>query len=206
MAWDLIRHPDSGDPDPDPALAALPRLVGGLDAVAFWLLGARSQVTRATVAEVLAKAPPSALRVVDVGLRQNFYDAATVDWALRQVHVAKLNADELAAATALLGLGPTPESLAGAYDLDTLIVTRGAAGATSLRAGRSTEVPAARVPHFVDAVGCGDAFLAGYLHARLSGHGEEDCLRAGARRGAYAAGLRGGLPPDPDGEPPQQQA
>ena len=197
VAWDLIRYPSPDDPDPDPALAALPTILSEVRAVAYWLLGVRSQVTRGTVAQVLAKAPPTALRVVDVGLRQNFYDAAVVDWALREAHVAKLNEGELRTVSELLGIEPGAEALARAYGLDTLIVTRGAEGAYSLRDGRRTAVVAAPVTRLVDTIGCGDSFLAGYLHARLGGAGEETCLRAGAERGAYTAGRRGGLPPMP---------
>ena len=197
VAWDLIRWPDGTEPDPDPALVALPKVVAGVEAVAFWLLGVRSKVSRACLEQVLAKAPPAALRVVDVGLRQNFYDAPLLDWALKQVQVAKLNEAELVEVSALLGLAAGADVLAEAYRLDTLIVTRGSEGAYSLRDGRETRVGAAPVVRLVDTIGCGDSFLAGYLHARLHGRDEGTCLRAGAGRGAYTAGRQGGLPPAP---------
>ena len=197
VAWDLLRWPDGTDPDPDPALLALPPFVADVDAVVFWLLGIRSKVSRACLEQVLAQAPAAALRVMDVGLRQNFYDAALLDWALSRVRVAKLNASELAEVSELLGLATGAEVLAKAYRLDTLVVTLGEEGAYSWREGRKTSVGAAPVPHLVDAIGCGDSFLAGYLHARLRGASEEACLRAGAERGAYTAGRQGGLPPEP---------
>lgn len=199
VAWDLLRYPDGEAPDLAPALVALPEIASAVEAVCFWLLGVRSQVSRATVAKVLAQAPPSALRVLDVGLRQNFYDADGLAWAFGQADVVKLNEHEFAEAKTLLGLTGGLEVLAQAYRLDTLIVTRGEAGASSWRTGQLVDVPSAPVSQVVDAIGCGDSFLAGYVDARLAGRDEAACLWAGAVRGAYTAGRRGGLPPVPDG-------
>ena len=197
VAWDLIRWSDDASADPEAALLSLPAFVEEVSAVCYWLLGIRSAVSRATLTSVLAKAPTTALRVVDVGLRQNFYDAESVRWALTQADVAKLNEEELAAVSTLLDLAPGAEVLAEAHQLDTVIVTRGAEGAYSVRDGVRTVVEAALTSTIIDTIGCGDSFLAGYLHERLDGGEEEGCLRAGSARGAYTAGLRGGLPPEP---------
>ncbi len=202
VAWDLIRWPDSepvdhkGQPiSVDPGAAALPEAVRQTSGILFWLLGMRSEVNRATLTQVLAQAPADALRAVDVGLRQNFYDAESIAWVLHQANIAKLNEGEFATVCQLLDLEPRLEVLAEAFGLDTLIVTEGPAGASSWRNGQLHHAPAASVANFVDAIGCGDSFFAGYMHARLLGLPETACLEAGNARGAYTAGLAGGLPP-----------
>lgn len=80
--------------------------------------------------------------------------------------------------------------LAGAADLDTaierlsaqvntLVFTRGAAGALAYEGGVRTEVPAISVPVVVDTTGAGDLFAAGFLAARCKGHGIERQLMTG---------------------------
>ena len=64
-------------------------------------------------------------------------------------------------------------------DLDLLIVTEAERGASwrskSEGCGRERAVAA----HVVDSTGCGDAFRAGFVHARLRGAGLRDAVRAG---------------------------
>ena len=198
-AWDDIRYPATGPtpfprPYRDPAEAALPPAAAAAMAVTFHLLSVRGPTSAAALRRVLAKAHPTAPRLADLGLREGGYSAHAIDWVLAAATVAKRNARELATACRLLGLEPGADALARAYRLEAVVVTEGAAGAYSYRAGETIRVSAPRVDEVVDTVGCGDAFLAGYLHARLAGHDEAACLRSGCARGAYAATLRGGLP------------
>ena len=72
-----------------------------------------------------------------------------------------------------------------------VVVKNGSAGAGALDSeGRWHEVAPAPVPD-VDPVGAGDAFDAGYLHARLSGAAVLEALREGARCGAAVAATIG---------------
>lgn len=72
-----------------------------------------------------------------------------------------------------------------------VVVKQGRAGAGALDpAGRWHEVAPAPVPD-VDPVGAGDAFAAGYLHARLAGAEVPEALAEGARCGAAAASTFG---------------
>jgi sugar/nucleoside kinase (ribokinase family) len=74
-------------------------------------------------------------------------------------------------------------------------VTRGAAGAQAVvRGGPPRAAPAPAVAAR-DTTGAGDAFLAGFLRARLAGAPLAACLAAGVELGARAAGLQGGRPP-----------
>lgn len=69
----------------------------------------------------------------------------------------------------LAGLGPS-----------TIIVKRGADGALALHGGERLVVPAHPAPNPVDPVGAGDAFNAGWIHARLAGLAVEDALALAA--------------------------
>ncbi|MFL6830707.1 MAG: adenosine kinase [Sphingomicrobium sp.] len=68
--------------------------------------------------------------------------------------------------------------------VETLVVTRGAAGALAVRAGERAEVPAEPVGEVVDTTGAGDLFAAGFLF----GHAKGKALAPSLRLGAIAAG------------------
>ena len=199
VAWDDIRYPGiapEGDRRPRDGRAeqALRGAAASARAVTFHLLSVRGDTTAAALRAVLAEAPRGIPRVGDFGLRAGQYTAERIDWLLREATIAKLNEGELAEIASLLGIESKAEALARAYRLESVVVTQGAAGAYGSSGGSRYRVAAPRVDDVVDTVGCGDAFLAGYLHARLEGIDEPGCLRVGCTRGAYAATLRGALP------------
>ncbi|WP_369182231.1 carbohydrate kinase family protein [Streptomyces sp. Y1] len=87
--------------------------------------------------------------------------------------------------------------LTGAADLDgaiarlsglapTVVVTRGAEGATAVRGGERHDVPAVPRTAAVDATAAGDCFNAGLVHALLDGRSLPDCLAVAALCGAAA--------------------
>ena len=64
--------------------------------------------------------------------------------------------------------------------VDTLVVTRGAEGATAISHGERISIPAAPVAQVVDTTGAGDLFAAGFLTARAKRAPLERCLWTGA--------------------------
>lgn len=88
------------------------------------------------------------------------------------------------------------EAYARALPVDTVVLKGGRGGATAFVDGdRRDHRPAA--VSVVDPVGSGDAFVVGYLHARLAGGSIDDALAGGARVAARVIGCRGdyqGLP------------
>lgn len=178
VAWDDIHAPSS-----------LPTT----NAIAFWMLGVRHPTSRAALKEVLAKADSDTPRFVDLGIRKEYFDAKLIDWLLQEATVAKLNEEELETICKTLNIEVRPEVLAKAYNLDTVVVTLGPEGAYSWRDGVKTSGKSPKVK-VVDTVGCGDAFLAGYIHHRLTGDNEQTCIDKACERGSYAATLQGGLP------------
>lgn len=93
---------------------------------------------------------------------------------------------------------PPEKLLAGlaAEGVREVVVTLGAEGAVGLLDGELARV-AAHPVKAVDVIGAGDAFVAGYLAARLEGIDQVARLRSGSTLGAFAVGTRGdweGLP------------
>ena len=64
--------------------------------------------------------------------------------------------------------------------VDTLVITKGAAGAVAIKGGKRVAIPAAPVKKVVDTTGAGDLFAAGFLAARAKDAGLERCLWTGA--------------------------
>jgi sugar/nucleoside kinase (ribokinase family) len=81
----------------------------------------------------------------------------------------------------LTGCGELDDCLAAlAPKVETLVVTRGAAGSVAVTRGARAEIEAAPVETIVDTTGAGDLFAAGFLAARCRGHALERCLRWGS--------------------------
>ena len=62
-------------------------------------------------------------------------------------------------------------------NLSLLVETRGAAGATLHRDGKSLHVPAVEPNEVVDPTGCGDAFRVGLLHGRTCGFNWQEAIQ-----------------------------
>ena len=97
-------------------------------------------------------------------------------------------------------VGDGPEEAARAWAREAVrggaalaVVTRGAAGALAFD-GASWSSQAASPAHVVDTTGAGDAFIAGFIAARLAGLVVADALAAASERGARACEHRGGWP------------
>lgn len=72
-----------------------------------------------------------------------------------------------------------------------LVVKRGSQGALVVHEGRRYTAPAVPV-EVVDAVGAGDSFNSGFIHAYVNGAGIDECLRFGNLCGAYSTSASGG--------------
>ncbi len=182
VAWDYIQ--------PDPVWPAL-----GADYLVYGSLAARSPVSRATLNGMLDM---PLTRVLDVNLRPPHYTEALIGMLMEKADIVKMNTSELREISGWYGMQGDVEARARALcrrtGLGTLIVTDGAGGAYLLHEGDWQHAPG-RAVHVVDTVGSGDAFLAGFLAARLEGGSPREALEKANRMGAFVAERAGGCPP-----------
>jgi sugar/nucleoside kinase (ribokinase family) len=76
--------------------------------------------------------------------------------------------------------------------LNTLALKMGRKGSLGIRGGQQVTVPAFDAPHFVDAIGAGDSFNAGFIRPYMAGASLEDCLFEGNLMGALSTTASGG--------------
>jgi 2-dehydro-3-deoxygluconokinase len=158
---------------------------------------ALSETLAETTEELLALAGEAdTTRVFDLNYRRKLWSPAQARATLTDLlpAVDTLVVAERDAATVLDRAdepGPLVRDLAAEYDLGTVVLTRGEAGATALRDGDRADHPTfdAADSH---PVGTGDAFVGGFLAADLRGEG----LRRALATGAATAALKREIPGD----------
>jgi fructokinase len=190
VAWDAL-------PPPTPALRDLARRA---DCVCFGTLAQRSIMSRRTIAEILAASPPDALRVLEVNLRQRFYDRPTVEASLVLAGVLKINDQELPVVGKLLDVtGPTPAGLFERFPgLRLIALTRGGRGSILYAPdGTVHEHPGHPVDDVVDTIGAGDAFTAALAVGLLRGVPLGEINDRANRLAAYVCTRPGATPPIP---------
>ncbi len=139
------------------------------------------------------------LFAADVARRSETVVVADLDYRPDQWASARAFTDAvaelLARAHILIGTEEEAMAAAGENDLahavcalrqagaETLVIKRGARGATVFDAGRASDVPAFPV-RVLNVLGAGDAFASGFLHAWLHGAAPEQAARVGNAAGA----------------------
>jgi fructokinase len=123
----------------------------------------RDPVSRGTLQRLIAVTHLPVF--VDINLREPWWDAGTVEDVLRSARWAKLNDEELN--TVVAASTKTDDALEQAarealsrFELDAIIVTRGAEGALIATAEETVRGRPPPVTDLVDTVGAGDAFCA----------------------------------------------
>jgi fructoselysine 6-kinase len=76
------------------------------------------------------------------------------------------------------------------------IVTLGAEGSLAATASESAAVSAVPIDSVIDTCGAGDAFIASFIAANVTGKPLTTCLKAGAAAGAEACSIVGAFPQD----------
>ena len=128
---------------------------------------------------------------IDVNLRDPWWDATSVAGMLKAARWAKLNDGELA--TVIAGTAQTDDGLKRAasealarFELDAMVVTRGAEGAFITSAEETVSGKPPAVENLVDTVGAGDAFCAVTLYGLHQGWSASETI---GRALAFAAAV-----------------
>jgi len=187
VAWDYLQW--DGD---------LEDLADHAAAVCFGTLAQREAQTRNTIYRFLAEAK-RAVRLLDVNLRQDFYDRQKLRRSMELASAVKMNVDELRVLADLFNLGEDEAGAVGKlmreHELDWAAVTRGEAGTTVYAGDRKYEAEPASAANGGDAVGAGDATAAALLHGTVRRWPWERTLTLANTLGAYVAGQAGACPP-----------
>ena len=165
--------------------------------VAFGTLAQRNPTSRAAIMAALANTPPETITFLDLNLRAPFYNKDIITASLGATNILKLNQNELTILQQELQLVPDNEGailhLMERYDLDTVVLTRGAEGAIAWNRSQCAEVPGFEVP-VADTVGCGDAFAANFAVQLACGSDLYEAMFRANLAGAYVATNPGGTP------------
>ncbi len=190
VAWDGIVADAS-------ALAAMNRA----DAICFGSLAQRSAVSRESIQKLVSAAPAQCLRVFDINLRQHFYSVETIEQSLLLANVLKMNDKELQVLAEMFQLPRTTqaqiESLAGRFDLTTVVLTRGGNGSVIYHRGMWSDQEAASVK-VVDTVGAGDAFAAAVVMGLLFGQPLDAVHTFASELAGYVCACAGATPVLPE--------
>lgn len=194
------------------ATAAIPLLAQYRpDVLYFGSLALRHACSRGTIGaciEHFKNAPNEEAGDVflDINLRAPWYDLATLDFALSNATILKLNNEELRVLNGMLNLGAesdSPSSVQQAqtikdhYRLEQVIVTCGEQGAWMLdETNRLWESAPSRLnaTEIVDTVGAGDAFSAVCILGRLHGWSHAVTLQRANAFAAAVCTIRGAVP------------
>ncbi len=175
-------------------------LAASCHAICFGTLAQRDARSRASIRAIL-RAAPQAVRLFDVNLRQDFFDAEIISESCALATVVKLNEAELPVVAKLLALpnaepAAQMETLRARFNLRAAVLTRGERGTAWFDASGTIE---ADVPRFepalgADSVGAGDACSAGLLAGLLGGLSPRDVVALANRLGAFVASQPGATP------------
>jgi fructokinase len=187
VAWDFMEW--------TPQWQALARRA---DAVCFGSLSQRSRISHETVRTFLRWTEPTALRVFDVTLRQNFYSRMVLEESIRFANIVKCNEEELSMLVTVFGssaktVDEAAHWLLGSYDVELVCVTRGERGSILYSKRGTDKHPGLRV-EVADTVGAGDAFAAALVHHYLRGSSLQTINEAANQMGAWVASQAGATP------------
>jgi len=164
------------------------------DCLVYGSLASRSPQSAATLARLL-EGP--GWKVLDLNLRSPFYSRESVLPLLAKADMVKLNSRELGLVSGWFAASREEQQamayLSAIFHWKSLIVTRGDKGSCLWENGCYYPHAGFRIKP-VDTVGCGDAFLAGYLMQLRGGADPEQRLAFAGALGAWVASFPGACP------------
>lgn len=186
VAWDHI-SPTSNAID----------LAEKADAICFGTLAQRSRQSRETVQAILSFAPENAYRLLDINLRQHYYDKELIEESLYLANVLKVNDDEFNVLRDMFGLEGTEKDLAlwfiEKYNLRMLVLTAGASHSTIYTKEEISHLPTPEV-QVADTVGAGDSFSGSLIIALLQGASLGEAHRFAVETAGFVCTKEGAWP------------
>lgn len=182
-AWDHLAWNDS-----------LRRLAADCSAVCFGTLGQRSERSRNTIETFVKETPEPTLRILDVNLRDPFFNDDVIVQSLALANILKLNDEELPLLARLCGASGSDteimRQLAERFQFRCVALTRGADGAILVQGDDVSDLPGIQVD-VVDTVGAGDAFTAALTLGLLAGRDIEEVNRHAITVASYVCSRPG---------------
>ena len=185
VAWDAIPFNETHVP-----------FISEADCFVFGSLALRSNASRRALFRYLEHAR---WKVIDLNLREPYFDKQIIHQLLSACHTLKINDDELRLIVDYFDIaGSNDQEQVRAIlnlfpNITEIILTLGAEGAKYVSQDTCLEVPAIKV-EVVDTVGSGDAFLAAFLSGKLQQKPVKECLQDAAVLSSFIAGSRGACP------------
>jgi fructokinase len=181
----------------------LTTLASQADCLCFGSLVQRSPRSRETL-ETLIEAFQGQFCLYDINLRKGCYTEEIVRSSLGKANVLKLSEEEVAFVSRITSL-PEDDLLRFARGviermaLDYCVITLGPNGALAVSATGERAYGPAYAVEFVEPVGAGDAFSAGFIHALMENRSLADACTLGNALGSLVAGQRGATQPIDEG-------
>lgn len=185
VAWDFIPFKES-----------IADQIKESDVFIFGSLVIRNQCSLDTLKSYLVSAK---YVVMDINLRDPFYQKDLILDILKSVNCLKINDDELELLGKWMSItssieGDYVKAILDSYpEMKDVILTKGELGASYFSRNETYSVKAYKV-NVVDTVGAGDSFLAAFLASRISGKSIIESLESASVLSAYVASQIGACP------------
>jgi fructokinase len=167
-------------------------LINQQDILVFGTLALRSSCNLSSLKSLMNHCKEILL---DLNIRQNFYNKYLISELLSLTNILKLNDEELDLLSILFNINSSEiyNFLTQTYNLKMIITTKGEFGAEVFEDGQIYKADGVKVD-VVDTVGSGDAFLAAFTVNYLNGKHINECLMEACHLGAYVATQSGAIP------------
>lgn len=176
------------------------KLVREADCLVFGLLPQRFGLSKNTLRELLKESPDS-LHFFDLKLFEHFFSQKVVKRLLKAANVVRIKEKEIDILARELqitykDLEDFTRQLSSIFKIKLILVTRGKKGVMAFhkKEGFFYE-PGYSLLNYVDSVGSGMAFSAGFLHCYLNGKPINEALNFGNAVGALNTSKRGATEP-----------
>ncbi|MDO9137075.1 MAG: carbohydrate kinase [Lutibacter sp.] len=186
VAWDFIALKDEVIPVLEKA-----------DAICFGTLSQRSKVSFHTIHEAIKLVPKTALKVLDINLRESYYTKDLIEASLKCANVVKLNDEELMVLSEMFHLpsnvNEACKQLLEQYSLKLLAFTKGAEGSILYAKNETSNYPTPKVK-VLDTIGAGDSFTAAMVMGLLKGKPLKEIHKEASEHAAKVCTYKGATP------------